>query len=68
MEPLLEYYLSYSPYSYAFLNPVIFLDIDGKRIIFGQNSAQSKIDYLENVLQDYLSSVGSKETVQFGIK
>jgi len=51
VEPLLEKYISFSPYCYSICNPINFFDIDGKKLFIGGETELS-VQYLRSMLPE----------------
>ena len=59
VEPLLEKYISYSPYQYGLLNPINLFDVDGREIYLPRakyNFVQEVISYMQNEKNGFFSN------------
>jgi hypothetical protein len=82
MEPLYDKYLSYTPYQYVRLNPILFIDLDGKIDVpekykelypklysYLKNKFEKNVTKDEKIMNALIETTGlTEEQIQIGLK
>jgi len=68
VEPLLEKYISYSPYQYGLLNPMKLVDVNGKDVyILGQDS-KNTVEYMNKEKENTGLTISIDETGKLSVE